>query len=71
MNPRQVAAKLREILDRADLEHDGLVNRKRSSKHGDEIEVLLENISLLVLDLRFDAAASRRELFEIRKILED
>ena len=70
MQHKQIVAKLRAILHRADVESDGLVNRKRSSKHEDEIEVLLEHLSLLVADLRFDATATRRELFEVRSLLE-
>jgi len=70
MNPKQVAAKLREILDRADMEGDGLINRKRSSKHDSDIEVLLAHLSLLVSDLRFEVVSTRRELFEIRSLLE-
>lgn len=71
MNHKEIAAKLRAILNRADIDSDGLINRKRSSKHGSDIEILLEHISLLVLDLRFDAKASKRELFEVRQVLED
>ena len=70
MNNKQVVVKLRKILDRNDVESDGLINRKVSSKHNGEIDVLLENLSLLVLDLKFNAIATRRELFEVRKILE-
>jgi len=70
VNKKQIIAKLRIILNRADVESDGLINRKASSKHNDDIEVLLEHVSLLVVDLRFDADASRRELFEIRTLLE-
>lgn len=71
MNNKQITTKLRAILGRADIESDGLINRKMSSKHKDKIEILLENLSLLISDLRFDAKASRSELFEVRKILED
>lgn len=71
MNQKQVTAKLRVILDRADVDSDGLINRKASVKHGDDIEVLLEHISILVTDLRFDAEASRRELFDVRTLLEE
>lgn len=70
MNNKQVIAKLRKILDRDDVESDGLINRKVSSKHSGEIDVLLENLSILVLDLKFNDIATRRELFEVRKILE-
>lgn len=71
MNNKEVAAKLRSILNRSDIELDGIINRKVSSEHDGEIDVLLEHISLLVLDLRFDAEASRRELFDVRHLLEE
>jgi len=59
------------MLKKADIESDGMVNRKISSKHNDEIQVLLEHVSLLILDLRFDAEASRREMFAVRALLEE
>ncbi len=71
MNTKEVTAKLRAILNRSDVESDGLINRKISSEHTSEIEVLLEHVSLLVLDLKFDSEASKRELFEVRCLLEE
>lgn len=71
MDRKQITASIRAILDRADIETDGLVNRKVSPKHNDEIEVLLEHVRLLVADLKFDVAVSRRELFEVRAVLEE
>ena len=71
MNNKQITAKLRAILNRADVESDSLINRKASSKHTDEIEVLLEHVLLLVIDFRFDSEATRRELFEVRNLLEE
>ena len=71
MEKKHVVARLRLILSRADVESDGLVNRKVSTKHNSEIEVLLENVALLVTDLRFSVEATRRELFEVRSILEE
>ncbi len=71
MNEQQIIAKLRSILNRADVESDGLINRKKSSEHDSEIDVLLEHVSLLVLDLRFDVEATRRELFEVRTLLSE
>lgn len=71
MNRKQITVKLRAILNRADVDLDGMLNRKKSSKHQDDIEVLLEHISLLVLDRTFDAEASKREMFAIRSLLED
>ncbi len=71
MNSKQISAKLRKILDRADIDSDGLINRKMSSKHTDEIELLLEHVALLVADSIFDARASKKELFEVRALLEE
>ena len=71
MNQRQIIIELRKILDRADIDSNGFLNRKRSSKHDSEIEVLLEHLALLISDLRFDTEATRRELFEVRCLLEE
>lgn len=71
MDKKQIVIKLRTILGKADVESDGPVNRKMSSKHVHEIEILLEHLSLLVTDLRFDAEASRRELFKVRTLLDE
>lgn len=71
MDTKKITSKLRAILNRNDIESDGIVNRKKSSKHESEIEVLLEHVSLLVNDLRFNITATRSELFEIRSILEE
>lgn len=71
MNQKQVVVKLRNILDRSDVEPCGLINRKKSKKHDDELEVLLEHISILVKDLQFEVAATRNELFQVRSILEE
>jgi hypothetical protein len=71
MNTKQILFRLKAILDRSDVESDGLLSRKPSPQHDSEIEVLLEHISLLVLDLRFQAEASKRELFEANRLLEE
>lgn len=71
MENKQIATKLRAILNRADIESDGLVNRKQSPYHNDEIEILLEHLSLLVTDLRFNVSATLNELHEVRSILEE
>lgn len=71
MNSKQISAKLRKILDRADIDSDGFINRKMSSKHTDEIEILLEHVALLVADSMFDAMASKQELFDVRALLEE
>jgi len=69
MDHKQIISKLKTILARADIGTDVLI-RKRSSKHDSEIEMLLEHVALLVLDAKFDAEISRRELFEVRTLLE-
>jgi len=71
MDEKRIAAKLRMILDRDDVDSDGLVNRKRSPQHGSEIEVLLAHVEILVAYLRFDAEATRNELFVARNLLEE
>ncbi len=70
MDKKRIAKKLKSILNKADVDSDGLINRKISSKHEDEIEVLLEHLSLLVADALFVAASSRKELFQVRSLLE-
>lgn len=71
MDNKKIATKLRAILNRADVESDGLINRKRSPYHNDEIEILLEHLSLLVTDLRFNVSATLNELHKVRSILEE
>lgn len=70
MNHKEIATKLRIILNSEDIESEGIVNRKKSHQHSDDIQILLEHISIMVIDLKFDAEASRRELFETRALLE-
>lgn len=71
MDKKQIASRLREILNGADTESDSMVNRKKSALHDDDIEVLLSHISLLVADLRFNEKAALDELFEVRRLLEE
>jgi hypothetical protein len=71
VDKQQITSILRSILDRSDVESDSMINRKKSPYHTCDIELLLEHISLLVLDLRFNAEASRRELIETNRLLEE
>jgi len=71
MNSSQIAKRLRVILDELDVERDGLVSRKKSTKHDGDVAVLLDHLAILIADLRFDAEASRREMFELRKLIEE
>lgn len=66
-----IRSKLRQILSREDINCDGFINRKKSSKHNSEIEVLLEHVSLLVIDSQFEAQATRNELHDVRSLLEE
>ena len=71
MEKKEIIAALRKILDREDVEADGLLNRKKSSKHDSDVSVLLQHVSLLITDLRFNVQATRNELFQVRNILEE
>jgi len=71
MNKIEIEKTLREILKKEDIDSDSLTGRKKSEKHEDTLGVLLENVSLLVTYLRFEADCSRRELFLVRKALEE
>ncbi len=70
MEKKEIIVALRKILDREDVEADGLLNRKKSSKHDSDVSVLLQHMSLLVTDLRFEVQATRNELFQVRSLLE-
>lgn len=72
MNQKDIISVLERILDKEDSDpiEEKILSRGVSSKHDGKIELLLEHIRLLVADLRFDAEASRREMFEARKLLE-
>lgn len=71
MSQKQIEDRLKAILNKADVGLEQPLNRKISSKHTCKIEVLLEHVSLLVADLRFDAESSKRELFQVRVLLEE
>jgi len=71
MTNKQITSKSIEILNRCDIEQNGLISRKQSSKHDDELEVLLEHISLLITDLKFQLTATLHELSEAQNILEE
>lgn len=66
MRKLDIKERLREIIGRDDLDSEGLINRKESSEHDDGVGVLLDHLSILISYLRFDAEASRRELFALK-----
>lgn len=70
MTPSKIVKKLQAILDKADIDRDSPITRAKSRKHFSQIEVLLEHVQILVAELRHDAEASKRELFQVRNLLE-
>ena len=68
----RIAGQLRALLadQDTDLATDGLLNRKRSSVHPDDLDVLIQHLAIVMQYLRMDAAASRREAFALQRILD-
>jgi len=70
MTNKQIISKLKILLDSDDIDKDGLLNRKTSTEYK-EINILLDHLSILIKDLKLNAEANRRELFQVRKLLEN
>ncbi len=70
MTQAEIIKKLKKILYKSDIDRDSLITRQTSTKHKNEIELLLEHINILIAELRHDAESSKRELFQIRNLLE-
>ena len=70
MKQSEIVKQLQEILCKNDIDKDSPISRPLSSKHSSSVELLLEHVAILVAELRHDAESSKRELFEIRDILE-
>jgi len=68
----RIAGQLRALLadQDTDLATDGLLNRKRSADHADDLDVLIQHLAIAMQYLRMDAAASRREAFALQRILD-
>ena len=68
----RIAEQLRALLagQDTDLATDGLLNRKRSSDHADDLDVLVQHVAIVMQYLRMEAAASRREAFALQRILD-
>ncbi|MCP4590493.1 MAG: hypothetical protein GY842_07105 [bacterium] len=68
----RIAEQLRSLLagQDTDLATDGLLNRKRTADHSDDLDVLIRNVAIVMQYLRMDAAASRREAFALQRILD-
>jgi hypothetical protein len=67
-----IAGQLRALLadQDTDLATDGLLNRKRSAVHTDDLNVLIQHLAIVMQYLRMDAAASRREAFALQRLLD-
>lgn len=71
MLDKEIKSELRRILRKVGRDPE-IVNQKLSSKHKEgEMELLLQHISIIMEYLMFDAQASRSELFDMRKLIED
>jgi len=68
----RIAGQLRALLSGqdTDLATDGLLNRKRSADHPDDLDVLVQHVAIVMQYLRMEAAASRREAFALQRILD-
>lgn len=71
MTKQEIVDRLKKILDKADLDRDDPLTRKTSSKHSNNLEVLFDNLSILISSLRHDNECVRRELHELKKLLEE
>ena len=70
MDPGSIVKKLQGILNKADIDRDSPITRAKSVKHSSQVEVLIQHVEILVAELRHDAEASKRELFQVRNLLE-
>lgn len=71
MSKTQILIELRFILNKLDCDRDSIITREKSSKHDDEVQVLLQHIKILIADLMHDNQALRCELFDMRRVIED
>ena len=71
MKEKDIAKSLRSMLDRSDIDRDDPITRKKSTKHTDDVQVLLEHASILVSSLRHEAECCQRELFDLQREIDD
>lgn len=71
MSKTQILIELRFILNKLDCDRDSIITREKSSKHDEEVSLLLSHIRILIQDLLHDNQALRCELFDIRRSIED
>lgn len=70
MKESEILQQLKKILNKNDIGKESPISRSLSTKHSSPVALLLEHVTILVAELRHDAESSKRELFEIRDILE-
>ena len=70
MSKVQLLIELRFILNKLDCDRDSIITREKSSKHEDDVQVLLQHIKILIEDLLHDNQALRCELFDMRQAME-
>ena len=70
MLENKIKKELRRILIKIGSDTE-ITNKKVSSKHMDETELLLQNLAMSIEYLLLDAQASRSELFDMKKLIED
>jgi len=71
MTEQEIRKRLEKILDRADLDRDDPLTRKKSVKHASHLSVLFDHLSILVESLKHDKECLRRELRDLKKLLEE
>jgi hypothetical protein len=70
MLDKQIKCELKRILQKIGSDPE-LINKKLSSKHEDETELLLQHLAMSVEYLLMDAQASRNELFDIKRLINE
>jgi len=70
MENKDIEKQLMSMLEKEDIDVDNILNRKMSDNHKSKIHVLIQHVSVLIQDLKHDAESSKREMFQLRDILE-
>ena len=69
MNENKIREELKRILKKVGSDVE-VTNKKLSSKHVDETELLLQHLAISVEYLLFDTQATRNELFALKRLNE-
>lgn len=71
MTRLQISNKLKEILEKYDIDVKEILSRKRHHKYDSEIDMLLDHLSTVMSYLKFDSEASRREVIRMAQLIRD